>query len=98
MIFKYDTVDDFLKRIPEKKKTARNCSLTSLTYPSSEWYITCPILVTGAYSEPRQISKMKLFSRIVHVFQPLTIFAKDFISDVRLGSEYISALYRNGGE
>ena len=74
----------------------------SLTYPSNEWYIACPILVTGAYSEPRQISKMEFFSRIVHVFQIVTVFAKDSISDVRLGSEYVYALYaclcRVGGE
>ena len=74
----------------------------SLTYPSSEWYITCPILFTGVNSELRQIFKMDFFSRIVHFFQPLTIFAKDSMSDVRLGPEFVSALYvflcRVGGE
>ena len=62
----------------------------SLTYRSSEWYITCTILVTGAYSEPRQISKIELFSRIVHLFQPLSIFAKD--------SNIIVCLYTVGRE
>ena len=71
----------------------RRCSHMPLTYPSSEWYITCTILVIGAYSEPHQISKIELFSRIVDLFQPLTILAKDSISDVRLGSVYVSALY-----
>ena len=73
------------------------CEISRSTFfyrtPLGECSCTCPILVTGVYSEPRQISKMELFSRIVHVFQSLTIFAKDSISDVRLGSEYISALY-----
>ena len=73
------------------------CEISRSTFfyrtPLGECSCACPILVTGVYSEPRQISKMELFSRIVHVFQSLTIFAKDSISDVRLGSEYISALY-----
>ena len=71
-------------------ETARRCSHMSLTYPSSEWYITCTILVTEAYSEPLQISKIELFSRIVHLFQPLSIFAKD--------SKIIVCLYRVGRE
>ena len=41
-----------------------------------------------ANSEPRQISKMDFFTKIVHSFSPLTIFQKSSISDVRLGSEY----------
>ena len=73
--------------------TARRCSHMSLAYPSNEWDITCTILITGVYSEPRQISKIELFSWIVRLFQPLTIFAKDSISDVRRGSVYVSALY-----
>ena len=37
-------------------------------------------------------SKILLFPKIVYGFQPLTIFAKSSILDVRLGSEYASAL------
>ena len=73
--------------------TARRCSHMSLTYPSSEWYITCTILVTGAYLEPHQISKIALFLRIAYLFLPLTILAKVSISNIRLSSVYFSALY-----
>ena len=44
----------------------------------------------GAYSEPRQTSKMKLCAKIVHGFRPLTIIVKSSILDVWLGSEYAS--------
>ena len=37
-------------------------------------------------------SKILFFPKIVYSFQPLTIFAKSSILDVRLGSEYASAL------
>ena len=40
-----------------------------------------------AYSEPSLISKMELFAKIVKGFQPLSIFAKNSILDVPLGSE-----------
>ena len=35
--------------------------------------------VSWAYSEPDQISKMKLFTKIVNGFQPLTILTKSSI-------------------
>ena len=41
---------------------------------------------------PCQISKMKLFAKIVNCWKVLTIFAKISISDVWLGSEYASVL------
>ena len=40
-----------------------------------------------SYLEPSQLSKMKLFAKIVNSFQPLTILAKGSILDVWLGSE-----------
>ena len=43
-----------------------------------------------AHSEPSQTSKMKFFAKIATGFQLLTIFAKIFILDVWLGSEYAS--------
>ena len=42
------------------------------------------------YSEPRRTSKMEFFEKIVNYFQPLIIFAKSSILDIRLGSEYAS--------
>ena len=36
----------------------------------------------GAYSEPRQTSKLKLCAKIVHGFRPLTIIVKSSILDV----------------
>ena len=38
-------------------------------------------------------SKMELFVEIVNDFQPLTIFAKSSILNVRLGSEYTSEIF-----
>ena len=46
------------------------------------------------YSEPYQISKKELFTQIVNGLKPLTIFVKSSISDVGLGSEYVSDIYR----
>ena len=43
-----------------------------------------------AHSEPSQTSKMKFFAKIANGFQLLTIFAKIFILDAWLGSEYAS--------
>ena len=45
-----------------------------------------------AYLEPSRISKLKLFAKIDNGFQTYTIFAKRFILDVRLGSEYASEM------
>ena len=47
-------------------------------------------LISEAYSEPSRTSKMKLFAKIDHGFQPLTIFLKSSILDVPLDSEYAS--------
>ena len=41
-----------------------------------------------AYSELSRISKMDLFMKIIHGWEPFTIFAKTSILDVWLGSEY----------
>ena len=46
--------------------------------------------VSEAYPEPTEISKMELFSEIVKVWIPLTIFEKSSILDVPLWSEYAS--------
>ena len=43
-----------------------------------------------AYSEPGGTSKLELFAKIVHGFQPLFFFAKSYILDVWLGSEHAS--------
>ena len=48
------------------------------------------LFYTDAYSEPSRTSKLELFAKIFNSFSPLTIFAKSFIADVRLGSEYTS--------
>ena len=37
-----------------------------------------------------QTSKLELFTKLVNGLQPLTIFTKIFILDVRMGSEYAS--------
>ena len=37
-----------------------------------------------------QTLKIELFAKLVNGFQPLTIFAKVFILDVRIGSEHAS--------
>ena len=44
-----------------------------------------------ANSEPRHISKMNLSAKIVHGYNPLTIFVKSSISDVPLSFENPSA-------
>ena len=47
------------------------------------------------YSEPSQTSMMKPFTKIVKIFQLLTIFAKSSILDFRLGSGYASGVKIN---
>ena len=49
------------------------------------------VLTPEAYPEPSRKSKMKIFAKIVNSWKPLTIFLKDSIVDVQLGSENISA-------
>ena len=41
-----------------------------------------------AHSEPNQTSNMDLFAKIVFGWKALTIFAKNSIQDIWLGSEY----------
>ena len=43
-----------------------------------------------AYLEPSQTSKMELFMKTVNDFQLLTNYAKSFVLDVWLGSQYTS--------
>ena len=51
------------------------------------------LLYTEADQQPCQTSKMKVFAKIVNVFQPLTIFAKTFILNVWQGSEHTSGIW-----
>ena len=59
------------------------------------WYCSDPsfMSVSEAYSKPSRISKMELIAKKVKIFQPLTVFAKISILDVRQGSEYTSGHY-----
>ena len=45
--------------------------------------------LSDAYSEPFGISTTEIFAKVVNGFQQNTIFTKHFITDVRLGSEYV---------
>ena len=45
-----------------------------------------------AYSKPSRMYKMELFIKIVMSWKPKTSFGKSSILDVRLGSEYTSAV------
>ena len=47
---------------------------------------------TEAYSDPRQTSKAKCFTKIVNEWKTLTILKKDSILDVWLSSECASGL------
>ena len=46
--------------------------------------------VSETYSEASQAPKMELFAKILEGFQPLTVFEKNSVLDVWLGSEYAS--------
>ena len=50
--------------------------------------------MAGSYSEPSRTSKMELFAEIVNGWNVLTIFAKNFILDVWMGSEYAFVLHK----
>ena len=52
--------------------------------------LVCNTLNTNTYSKPNQTSQIKRFTKIVNSFQPLTIFAKSFILDIQLGSDFTS--------
>ena len=43
---------------------------------------TIQVINTEAHSEPSQTPKMELFTKIIKVFQPLTMLAKSSIIDV----------------
>ena len=49
------------------------------------------VFFSGTYWEPSQISKIECFTKIVNDSKQLVIFAKSFILDIWLGSEYASA-------
>ena len=42
-----------------------------------------------AYSKHSRASKVELFTKIINWFQPLTIFIKSSMLDVRVGSEWV---------
>ena len=54
------------------------------------------VSITEVYSEPCKTSKMGLFAKTINGFQLLTIFVKNSILDVWLGSEYSFALGAEG--
>ena len=60
--------------------------LETLIYSAQNYY-------SGAYSDPRQISKLKLFAKSVYGFQRLNVIAKTFISDVWMSSECAFVTY-----
>ena len=62
--------------------------LASSIFPKNEQQIT------DAYSEPYQTCKMECLTKKVDGFQPVTIFAKHSIFDVRHGSECASGFLR----
>ena len=53
-------------------------------------FITKTGQIPEPYSEPSRNQRWVFFAEIVNGYQPLTIFAKSFILDVRLGSENTS--------
>ena len=53
-------------------------------------------LISKAYSEPCQTSKMGLFVKIVNDFMPLSIFAKFSVLYIWQDSEYSSGYYSRG--
>ena len=73
------------QRYPLRKK----CPYSDFFWSYEQKFL---IFIAEAYSESNQIYEMKLFAKIVNDFQALFISAKSFILDVRLGSEYNSAL------
>ena len=50
--------------------------------------------IAVVYSESSQTSQMKCLTKKLKDFQPLTIFAKNFILDILQGSEYASGLLK----
>ena len=49
--------------------------------------------IPEVYSEPSQTSRMELFAKTMNGWKLWIIFAKSYILDVRLGSEYVSVHY-----
>ena len=48
------------------------------------------LVLSDTYSEPNHVSKIKHFTKIVHSWIPLTIFAKTFVLEIWLGYEFVS--------
>lgn len=48
--------------------------------------------IAEAHAEPSQTYKMELFTGILNDRKPLKIFAKSFILDIWLGSDYATEL------
>ena len=75
------------------------CNLQMFSRSSDiKYFFTCSNLfcLISNYSNRRGVfriqskSMMGLFAKIVNGFQPLTVFAKSSILDVRLGFKYVS--------
>ena len=62
------------------------------TYSLVTWSHLNPNLKWLAFLKPCQISKMKLFLKMVNSFQPLTIFARRSLLDVWVGSGHLRPL------
>ena len=69
----------------------RLCNFSLLRYLRMI-YILVMNIYRGVFRTQTNTSKMEHFAKIVNGFQPLTIFAKSFILDVRLGSKFTSEL------
>ena len=50
----------------------------------------CCLVLSDTYSEPSHASKIENFTKIVHSWIPLTIFAKTFVLEIWLGYEFVS--------
>ena len=88
---------DFLQKVDvdvrQGSKYASDVFATSLTHIP---FVPHTLVELGslihaeAYSKPSGPYKMEIFAKIAHGFQPLTIFAKTSLLDVRMSSEYVS--------
>ena len=88
-----------------EKKSKKNCSGLPWKIEKSQiWkkfqlrffcicFLMFVITAGTEYSEPCQVSKMKLFTKFVYGFQLLTMLAKSYILDVWKDSEYVSELF-----
>ena len=62
---------------------------------SGRLHLLLAVYNTEAHLEPSRIPKVKRFVKIVSGFQPITIFAKSFILNGRLGFGHISVTANN---